>query len=324
MDYSDYGSILSVRYVKLHFSLRIMEDCSLPFYKASAIRGGLGEMLLRANCIRSRKCDGCDFYKECIVQRTMYSQYEIQPDFVTEGDSIGYVLECEDYREQFQKGDILRFQLILFGKTIVYFSQYLQALYSLGLQGLGKEQARFQIAGVTNTKQEPILDNGSIYMEHYEIQTIADYVKYRLELICKDGLPGQLQMYFYTPLSQKYQGEFLSDFRMDAILRSIQRRVFLLDCFEGIKGADQYRQSLPAPVIDRQDPVFTKVMRYSSRQDRKMPLRGIRGEILLSEIPEITLPYLAAGELIHIGKNTSFGFGRYMLHQPVCSTAPLT
>ena len=315
MTIPDYESIFAVRYVKLHFFLRIMEDSNLPLYKASAIRGGIGEMLLRSNCVRSRQCEGCDFLKECIVQRTMYSQYELQPDFVSEGDSIGYVLECEDYRTGFQAGDILRFQLILFGKSIVYFNQYLQAVYALGFQGLGKEHVKYQVIGVTNTKNEPILDQNNILMAHYRIQTIGDYVRFRTEQIRINEGSERMLMFFYTPLSQKYKGEFLTEFQMDAIIKSIQRRIFLLDCFEGIDGEEQYDMLLPSPKIEYQQPVFTKVMRYSSRQDRKMPLRGIRGEILLSDVSNLVLPYLAAGELIHIGKNTSFGFGRYMLRR---------
>lgn len=49
------------------------EDTYLPVNKVSAIRGGMGEMLLRSNCIRDRNCAVCDFKGECIVRRTMYS-----------------------------------------------------------------------------------------------------------------------------------------------------------------------------------------------------------------------------------------------------------
>ena len=125
----DVSRVLQIRYVKLHFTIMFPQDSILPKSKASALRGGMGEMLLRANCISDRNCDNCDFYKECIVQRTMYSQFENKPDFITTGDSVGYVVECENYEEEFPTGSTLTFNLILFGKTIVYFNQYLQALF---------------------------------------------------------------------------------------------------------------------------------------------------------------------------------------------------
>lgn len=51
---------LQVRYIKLHFTISFIEDAVLPIRKVSAIRGGMGEMLLRANCIRDRVCESCD------------------------------------------------------------------------------------------------------------------------------------------------------------------------------------------------------------------------------------------------------------------------
>ena len=64
---------LKIRYIKLHFTVSMLEDTELPIEKVSALRGGMGEMLLRANCVRDRECGKCDFESECIVRRTMYS-----------------------------------------------------------------------------------------------------------------------------------------------------------------------------------------------------------------------------------------------------------
>lgn len=302
---------LDVRYVKLHFTLMFPEACVLPVSKASAIRGGMGEMLLRANCIRNRECGKCDFVEECIVQRTMYSQFEKKPEFITVGDSVGYVVECEDYREYYEAGDTLEFNLLLFGKTIVYFNQYLQALFALGQNGLGKEKARFAISQVTNTKGHPIIDETDVYMKHYKVETIRTYVDYRMRQIAEQGKPQR--MVFITPLTQKYQGEFLQEFQMEAITKSVQRRLYMLNCFEGKDIEALYREELEVPVIVSQKANEIKVSRYSSRQDAKMRLKGIKGEIELDEIPDELLELYFAGELIHIGKNTSFGFGRYRL-----------
>ena len=68
---------LQIRYVDLTFMLEIERRGTLPRNKVSALRGGLGQMLLEQNCIRDRKCDACDFEKECLVRRTIYSKYDI-------------------------------------------------------------------------------------------------------------------------------------------------------------------------------------------------------------------------------------------------------
>ena len=65
------------------------------------------------------------------------------------------------------------------------------------------------------------------------------------------------------------------------------------------------------PDIEWQEARHINVRRYSSTQDRKMVLGGIKGFVQLGLIPNQMLPVFLAGELTHIGKNTSFGFGRY-------------
>ena len=42
-----------------------------------------------------------------------------------------------------------------------------------------------------------------------------------------------------------------------------------------------------------------------------LALCGVKGYMRLSMLPEEMLAALLAGEILHIGKNTSFGFGRY-------------
>ncbi len=301
---------LQIRYVKLHFGLRMTKDTRLPMNKVSAIRGGIGEMLLRANCIRDRQCGRCDFESECIVRRTLYSRFDKKPDFVTSGDSVGYVLECEDYEENFYEGDILEFHLILFGKTIVYFSQFLQAVYQLGMVGIGKAHARYEVMSVKNTEGREILRGTEVLMERYQVRTLWDYVRCRQKNL--SGYTGLNHIRFKTPVTLKYRGENQRTLSLEAVIPALCRRIYMLDCFEGL-ACDllQWRGTYPGVLAEHSEPI--SVYRYSSTQDQKMPLRGIKGELHLEEIPEELISLLLAGEVTHIGKNTSFGFGRYYI-----------
>ena len=55
------SKIMQIRYIKLHFTVMLLTDALLPADKVSALRGGMGEMLLRANCVRDRSFKSCDF-----------------------------------------------------------------------------------------------------------------------------------------------------------------------------------------------------------------------------------------------------------------------
>ena len=309
---------LQIRYIKLHFTLVFTEDGQLPRHKASALRGGMGRALLTANCIRNENCDSCDFSEDCLVQRMMYPEMKIRPEFMKTKDSEGFIIECEDTREWFQSGDELEFNLLLFGRTIVYFNQYLNAFYYFGMQGIGAKRVRFQILKVTNTRGERLVEGTSVYKERYQIIYLADYVRYRLTSadIRKVIKADRCRLVFQTPLTLKYKGEMQEHFTPDALLAAIDRRIYILNCYE---GCEQYIENGRVPVEEHLPTVLNervwpeKVPRYSGTQRSKVTFSGIRGWSDLENIDETMLALLLAGELLHIGKNTSFGFGRYTL-----------
>lgn len=302
---------LDIRYVKLHFSLQIAESSELPVYKASAIRGGMGEMLLRANCISNRNCENCGFEEECVVQRIMYSKYENPLAFGNSKDSIGYVVECEDYRTEYAEGDILGFNLILFGKDIVYFSQCLNAIYALGVNGLGAKKAKFRIISIRNTHGEEMLDGNNVNMDAYKVCKLIDYVRYRFSQIknSSDSVMISLKM----PLSMKYKNEIVQEISAEVIINAIKRRLYMLDSFENVDGSELWNLNIEMPHGGKKESYNAEIMRYSSRQNSTMKLKGIKGFIELNHISEDVKALLCAGELVHIGKNTSFGFGKYVI-----------
>ena len=298
---------LNIRYVKLRFELEILEDTILPKNKAPALRGGMGEMLLRANCIRDRQCKKCDFEEECIVNRIKYSKIENKPSFMNEGDSVGYVFECEDYKEMFREGDILKFNLILFGSTIVYLNQILQAFFMFGEVGIGKNASKFLVKRIRNTRKEVLLEDGQIYKPMYEIATVNDYVDSRIKHVKNCS-----RIIWHTPAAIKQKGCLIEEFSSEAIFAAICRRILMLDCYEKIE-TEKINISDKLPYIMRQEVYKKSIRRYSSTHDEGIYLKGITGIVDFDYIDYYMYKLLLAGELIHIGKNTSFGFGKYIL-----------
>ena len=141
---------LNIRYTKLYFVIEFVEDTELVRDKASALRGGMGEMLLRIHCIADRQCEKCSFAEECIVQRIMYSPMVSKPGYMKEGNSVGYILDCSDKKKLYRAGDLMEFELLLFGNSIVHFAEYVSAFAMLGQTGLGKNKSRFQIHEIRN------------------------------------------------------------------------------------------------------------------------------------------------------------------------------
>lgn len=300
---------LNIPYIKLKFCLIVTEDCVLPKDKVSALRGGMGEMLLRQNCISDRDCKKCRYKEPCIVYKILYTQMKRKPAFMQGDDSIGYLIECENQKERFRAGDSFFFFLILFGDNIVYFGQYLQMFYQLGVEGIGKDAARYVISDIANIRGDSLLRGNQLMMADYCPETVYDYVVRRMEQLGQTGCKNEFV--FHMPVCLKYQGRFIQEFQPEAVFQALFRRIMMMDYFSEIYMDQFVMEEYPA--IVSQEAEMRTVRRYSSTQDSRVNLRGITGSVKFSEIAEEYLPYVLAGELLHIGKNTSFGFGRYTL-----------
>lgn len=55
--------------------------------------------------------------------------------------------------------------------------------------------------------------------------------------------------------------------------------------------------------------------RYSARQDTRMKMGGFVGEITFEGNIEPFMPLIKAGEVLHVGKGTTFGFGKYEIKE---------
>ena len=126
---------------------------------------------------------------------------------------------------------------------------------------------------------------------------------------CSPAGNSTCRIVFHSPLNLKYQGQFIRSFSAEAILPALFRRIQMLDYFTENYLDSPKPESFPP--VRSQHAFPCELHRYSSTQDKHITMHGIKGEIVLEEVSEDLLVYLLAGELLHIGKNTSFGFGRY-------------
>lgn len=303
--------MFDIPYIKLHFYTELMADTVMPETKVAALRGGMGEMLLRQNCIADKNCHKCHFYESCIVQHTFYSVMEKKPAYVTGDESVGYLIECMDRRTKYKKGSRFEFFLTLFGESIVFFNSYLQAFHQLGMAGIGTHHSRFRICGIRNTEGDLLVLGSQIDMRRYVIHTISDYILYRKETLL--NMNGKWTLTFQTPLSMKHRRYFMQEFYSEALVKGAARRIQMLNYYTGTESI--FPEFVEYPEIDEQRVRKEAVRRYSGTHNSHITLHGISGNVVFQNMPEECLDYLIAGELTHMGRNTSFGFGKYVLRR---------
>lgn len=299
---------LNIRYLKLHFLIRFSEESFVYRHKPSALRGGIGNVLIEQYCLKEKECSLCDFKGECIAHQILYGKYKIKPPSVTEGESIGYVIECEDYRERIPQKGIMRFQVLLFGNTMNFWRVIIDAVAELGKKGFCQSKAKFKLLEVANTTGEILYKHGEFFPRISVIHTVKEYVDERLEAT------QECRAIFYTNTNITYHGEMLTQIQSKPLMAALSRRIFFLNCYEGIETKPIM---LKIPEILDQDMKFGENRRYSNRTETGMYLKGIRGKVDFNDIDDDTYAMMLAGELVHIGKDTSFGSGRYrMVEQP--------
>lgn len=126
-----------------------------------------------------------------------------------------------------------------------------------------------------------------------------------------------VRLRFLTPLRLVVNGGLCSDPAFYILARNLLRRLSNLGSFHCGQEAD-----LPAgPLLDAAETVrlterrtrWYDWERYSKRQDKRMKLGGLLGELTYEGDLTEFLPLLVLGSWVNLGKGTSFGLGRYRL-----------
>lgn len=298
---------MQIRFSVMYLRLELTEDAFISGSRESVLRGGIGDALLEQYCIRNGDCGHCSFASACIVQNFMYAHYKKKPDFVTTGESLGFVLSAEDDRQEYRKGEQMSFVLTLFGDAIVYLNPVIQAIHMLGMKGIGRSHAHYRISEICNRKGGYILKDGTVYCDNYLTEILQDYVNERKTQLVNPG-----KLIFQKPLTIKYKSEFIREFDIRAIINGVTRRIYMLECYEGNDVEEvHFYENLPQ-VLGQYSQRY-QVRRYSSRKQQFIIMKGIVGEIKIAHVSDDILEYLIAGEITHIGKNTRFGFGKYKI-----------
>jgi hypothetical protein len=125
-----------------------------------------------------------------------------------------------------------------------------------------------------------------------------------------------LDLRFHTPTRIRIEGNAQFSLSFDLLIRSLLWRLSLLAEVHGRGPLDlDYRGLIEraAQVRTRQSRLrWWDFERYSNRQRCKMKLGGFVGEIEYEgEAISEFLPLIAAGEILHVGSNTTFGLGLY-------------
>ena len=140
--------------------------------------------------------------------------------------------------------------------------------------------------------------------------------------LAKGGEEGfedtQLTLDFLTPTRILYDSHLTLDLVFHILIRNLLRRLSLLYYFHcggdpsewDFKGIIEIAKDVK---VKKQALTWHDWERYSTRQDTRMKMGGFVGNISFEGNIEPFMQLIKAGEILHVGKGTSFGLGKYRI-----------
>ena len=265
-----------MKYIKI--SVYIPNVDNISFFLGSQLRGAFGYGLKKVVCINpSFKCDGCFATTNCLY----YDFYENKNNF--HKYRFDFELSPKEYK----------YNLYLFNEATKELPYVISAIHqTITKFGFGKDRKKYNFFIIK------VNDKIAFDGENFNISddSVVEFIndKYSEDIIIE----------IKTPLRIKKDNKLTSNIDLEDIIKSIYHRELALNGLE--------IQKLPFKVEGEvsKNLKWKKLTRYSNRQQTKMQIDGVMGEIKVKGIDMKSYRYLKLGEIIGVGKLTTFGLGK--------------
>lgn len=325
---------LSFARFKAYF--RPLEPVRLPAYTGSALRGGLGHSMRRVRYGMKDGCGRCSARAKCRYGSLYAYLFESpwdHPFIEPAHHGLSPRLKRETYPQPFildpppggeyGPGEILALPFTLVGKAISHFPFVACALSAMGAGGLGRGRGQARLEAVSGLPLSGDGDEALVYhAESGEMVGPAEVADFPLVLRWteeSDPPPSRVEaarLRFLTPFRYKVDGKLGRPLTFEILMKNLLRRFGLLSVHSPLALTLDHQGliALASEVSTASSTLkWHEWERYSNRQKEWMNLDGFMGEITFRGNMAPFLPYLRMGEFLNVGKDGSFGLGKYEL-----------
>ncbi|HPP07473.1 MAG TPA: CRISPR system precrRNA processing endoribonuclease RAMP protein Cas6, partial [Syntrophorhabdaceae bacterium] len=309
---------LTMTYQIFTFTIEALETLNLPYFKGSTFRGGFGNVFRRVVCVFKHKdCKDCMLKPSCVYAYV----FETAPDsdarilnmYKYEKIPHPFIIEPPlETKKIYEKGERVNFNLVLIGRANDYMPYFVYTFEELGKIGIGKGKKPYKLL-LVKAENEIIYDSEEKTIKNIPVKKISLDGIWDFENAEEDL---EMHIQFTTPVRIKYKRGLTSELPFHVLIRNLLRRILLLYYFHCEKTIPPYDHRLIIHEAEKIKTVKNNLKwwdweRYSNRQKTKMMMGGLVGDITYRGNLKPFLPLLKAGEIIHVGKGTGFGLGKY-------------
>jgi hypothetical protein len=301
---------------KYQFTCRLETDAELPHYKGSTFRGVFGRALKKVVCaLKQQECESCLLSTKCVYAQVFETPITSETkDPRMAAAPHPFVIEPPlTTKTHYPAGSVFDFYLLLMGEANNYLPYFIYAFEQMGRIGIGRKingnRGRFVLESVRH-------DDATIYSSSDKKLRKNDELK-KLGLTFPEN-PGKtsqlLNIIMETPLRLKFDNRFQAELPFHVLVRAMLRRMSsLMNAFAGGEPNLDYRglvKKAESIEIKENNLSWYDWQRYSFRQDKKMLMGGMTGNVIYSGDISEFLPLIAFCEKVHLGKQTTFGLGK--------------
>ena len=287
----------TLSYARFRFTLEATEDCMLPPYLGSTLRGAMGKALHQMLCLLpDENCQRCMHRWQCAYAYIMATgREETNSDGKTRIQPlpVPYVIEPPDEKNNaYSKGDFLHFHLLLIGNAISFTPLFISAFEKAALSGLGSGRKPFLLRNVEQADNDLSMQ---IWAGGNQLINTPKPIELNIENIAKKTIAG-VRLQLLTPLRLVDKGKLNQEPDFSVLMRAVFRRLDSLGQIHGQgKLVIDFRTYLEAATKIKASTGRIKWHdweRYSNPQDSFLKMGGITGEINYKGELAMFLPYL--------------------------------
>lgn len=292
---------------------RVTFPILLPEYAGSTLRGVFGRTLRELTCVtRAKTCQNCTLTSSCLYTAIFEPSKPEAKTLIINTPPVPYIIEPPQWGERYyERGSLLQFHFTLIGYSEKHLAIILLTWQRALIRGIGTTNGKANLEAVYHcaSNGEALVWNGGTILEHDRSFTLPDKPM---------SLPLSLE--FSTPLRLQENGHALPPGRIEAkpFLMALVRRTSLLA--EHYANGPQFTSTEFTQLAEtakkieiKKDLRWQDWTRHSSRQKRTMQLGGVIGRITFYGDLDLFYTVLRLGEILHVGKEASFGLGQYQI-----------
>jgi hypothetical protein len=299
--------------------LRALADLDLPPYLGSTLRGAFGHVFRRVACLAPQG-GPCPAREACPYHLIFEPAPPSDAVALSSLDDIPrpfVIAPPPAAQTRYPAGSDLAFDLTLIGRARGFLAHFIVTLREMRALGRGRHPVVLRrVDAVAPGRDRSILvysDEDNLVRSNDASLSLDD---------CESLQPpaGPLTVRFLTYTRLKHDGQWARRPEFHIVFRRLIGRLSSLAVFHcGVRLDLDFAGLIDAAkavklIEDRTH--WEDWTRYSSRQDRRMTLGGLVGEAVYEGPLADLWPFIVFGQWTHVGKNATFGLGRYEVADP--------